>query len=152
MMKLFPKRSKKGITLVESVVAVVVLAIFAIGIITLLTSSGVKIQEISGESAAYAAATQKLDLAISSISNGAYVSKEEETDIVTFDLDALKNELGLDTTNGDKVEAEPEFYVPPADPSDPITASNVRGWYLTLTYKGVEVQGFVSNSEGVFDS
>ena len=38
------------------------------------------------------------------------------------------------------------------DSSLPETADNVRGWYLELTYKGVTVKGFASNSEGVFDS
>ena len=37
------KKSKKGITLVESVLAVVILSILTIGVLTLLTAGGVKI-------------------------------------------------------------------------------------------------------------
>ena len=145
MRKLLPKKSKKGITLVESVVAVVLLAMFAIGVLTLLTSGGVKIQEISKDAAAYAEATQKLDLAISAISNGAYI-KKDATDIVSLEEAALKTKLELDTS--DTLNGRADLY----KSGDPATSTNVRGWYLELTYKGVTVKGFASNSEGVFDS
>ena len=152
MRKLLPKKSKKGITLVESVVAVVLLAMFAIGVLTLLTSGGVKIQEISKDAAAYAEATQKLDLAISAISNGSsdtgYISKTDVSGVTTCSLDVsnLKSALGL----GDDVQISPT--VSRYDESEGETPENVRGWYLELTYKGVTVKGFASNSEGVFDS
>lgn len=145
MMKLLPKKSKKGITLVESVIAVVVLAMFATGVLTLLTSGGVKIQEISNQSAVYAEATQKLDWAISAISNGAYISKDESTDSVSLKLtgdDGLNKELDAEVT------ATVSLY----KTGEPETSDNVRGWYLTLKYGGVTVKGFASNSEGVFDS
>lgn len=142
MRKLLPKKSKKGITLVESVVAVVLLAMFAIGVLTLLTSGGVKIQEISKDAAAYAEATQKLDWAISAISNGAYINKDDTTDTVLLDVDGLKTKLSAE------VKGDISLYADDAG-SKP---DNVRGWYLTLTYKGVTVKGFASNSEGVFDS
>ena len=145
MRKLLPKKSKKGITLVESVVAVVLLAMFAIGVLTLLTSGGVKIQEISKDAAAYAEATQKLDLAISAISNGAYIEKDA-TDLVSLKDEALRTKLGLDAS--DTLSGRAELY----KLSAPATSTNVRGWYLELTYKGVTVKGFASNSEGVFDS
>ena len=145
MRKLLPKKSKKGITLVESVVAVVLLAMFAIGVLTLLTSGGVKIQEISKDAAAYAEATQKLDLAISAISNGAYIDKDSATDFVSLKDGDLKTYLGLDAS--DALTGTHELY----QSGDP-TSTNVRGWYLELTYNGVTVKGFASNSEGVFDS
>lgn len=154
MRKLLPKKSKKGITLVESVVAVVLLAMFAIGVLTLLTSGGVKIQEISKDAAAYAEATQKLDLAISAISNGSseYIDTSDESDWnlkpvdnPTKPDDCLKSIIGVDEVVVDRV-----FYK--VGSSQDKTASNVRGWYLELTYKGVTVKGFASNSEGVFDS
>lgn len=142
MRKLLPKKSKKGITLVESVVAVVLLAMFAIGVLTLLTSGGVKIQEISKDAAAYAEATQKLDLAISAISNGAYIDKNETKNTVTLKVVDLKTKLSAE------VEGEISLYDGDAGPKP----DNVRGWYLELTYNGVTVKGFASNSEGVFDS
>lgn len=147
MKKLLPKKSKKGITLVESVVAVVLLAMFAIGVLTLLTSGGVKIQEISKDAAAYAEATQKLDLAISAISNGSseYIDTTDESDWDLNAADNLKSTIGVDG-----VVVERVFYKV-GSPQD-TTSPNVRGWYLELTYKGVTVKGFASNSEGVFDS
>lgn len=149
MRKLLPKKSKKGITLVESVVAVVLLAMFAIGVLTLLTSGGVKIQEISKDAAAYAEATQKLDLAISAISNGSseYINKSNESNWDLNTVDSLKSTIGVDG-----VVVERVLYKTVEGISQDTTASNVRGWYLELTYKGVTVKGFASNSEGVFDS
>ena len=147
MRKLLPKKSKKGITLVESVVAVVLLAMFAIGVLTLLTSGGVKIQEISKDAAAYAEATQKLDLAISAISNGSTgTTPYIVVDATTGKCDLVESQLITTLSLGSDVtlNATPEAY-----PSDP---SSVRGWYLELTYNGVTVKGFASNSEGVFDS
>lgn len=137
MNKFLPKKSKRGITLVESVVAVVVLGILVTGILTLLTTGGIKIQEISGESATYAKACQKMDLVISALSNGSdtYITDD------TLNVTALKSCLGF----GDDVviTAEPVDYEG--------ESGKVRGWYLELKYQDVTVQGFASNSKGVFD-
>ena len=147
MMKTMMKKSKKGVTLVESVFAVVILGILSIGIISLLTSGGVKIQEISQESGAYSQAVQKMDLVISAISNGSdkYIIKDESDDTCTLDTGKLLETLNLSgvVTLG----CTPELYDTAIGP----TVSNLRGWYLTLTYQGVTVKSFASNSEGVFD-
>lgn len=140
MNKFLPKNSKRGITLVESVVAVVVLGILVTGILTLLTTGGIKIQEISGESATYAKACQKMDLVISAISNGSdsYIHDN------ALDVNALISGLSL----GDVTIAQTaDLY----DASASATDDNIRGWYLKLTYQDVTVQGFASNSKGVFD-
>ncbi len=143
MMKNIFKKNKKGVTLVESVFAVVILAILTIGIISLLTAGGVKIFQISNEAGAYSQAVQKMDLIISAISNGS-------TDYITtdptcaLDVDALKSTLHLTDV---QITATPDLY----DNSLTATVSNFRGWYLTLTYQGATVKGFASNSEGVFD-
>ena len=146
MMKLFPKKSKKGITLVESVLAVVILATLAIGTISLLTAGGVKIHEISSESGAYSEAVQKMDLVISSISNGSSefvkTRTENEIEVVYLDVEAIKTKLGVQVT------AVHELY----DSSEPARAINLRGWYLTLTHNGATVTAFAANSEGVFDT
>jgi len=151
MMKLFPKNSKKGVTLVESVFAVVILGIFAIGILTLLTSGGTKIQQISHEASAYTEATQKLDMAMSAISNGStnYIIEAEASGVttVTLDVTGLQTALGFDASEV-AITQEIELY----DASGSATPSNVRGWYLTLTYNGATVKGFASNSGGVFDN
>ena len=135
MNKFLPKKSKRGITLVESVVAVVVLGILVTGILTLLTTGGIKIQEISGESATYAKACQKMDLVISALSNGSdtYITDD------TLNVTALTNCLSFD--DDVVITAEPDKY----------DSGKVRGWYLELKYQDVTVQGFASNSEGVFD-
>lgn len=147
MMKTMMKKSKKGVTLVESVFAVVILGILSIGIISLLTSGGVKIQEISQESGAYSQAVQKMDLVISAISNGSnnYIIKDESDDTCTLATDKLLETLNL--SSGETLGCTAELYDATNDP----TVSNLRGWYLTLTYQGVTVKGFASNSEGVFD-
>lgn len=138
MNKFLPKKSKRGITLVESVVAVVVLGILVTGILTLLTTGGIKIQEISGESATYAKACQKMDLVISALSNGSdtYITDD------TLNVDNLKSCLDFDDADVD-ITAKSVNYEG--------ESGKVRGWYLTLTYQDVTVQGFASNSKGVFD-
>lgn len=133
------KRSKKGITLVESVFAVVILAIFATGIISLLTAGGVKIFEISQESDTYSQAAQKMDLVIASISNGAYI-KTDENDLISLDTQKI-TDLGVTVDKAEIVTFEGTTQ----------TSDNVRGWYLTLSYNGVTVNGFASNTKGVFD-
>lgn len=137
MNKFLPKNSKRGITLVESVVAVVVLGILVTGILTLLTTGGIKIQEISGESATYAKACQKMDLVISAISNGSDTYIHDDN----LDVDDLKNCLGFGTDVD--ITATTVKYDEAPD--------KVRGWYLKLEYQEVTVQGFASNSKGVFD-
>ena len=151
MMRLLPNNSKKGVTLVESVFAVVVLGIFAIGILTLLTSGGTKIQQISHEASAYTEATQKMDMTLSAISNGSSEYIEEITSggvtTVTLNLSDLQAALGFNTLEV-TITAIPELY----DNTTAATPSNMRGWYLELTYNGATVKGFASNSGGVFDN
>ena len=140
MMKFMPK-SKKGVTLVESVFAVVILGILAIGIISLLTAGGQKIFQISNESKAHSQAVQKLDMVISAISNGSesYITKDPT---VSLNVDTLKSTLGLGDVS---ITATPALYSGTTDYSK----DNFRGWYLT--YNGATVNGFASNSEGDFD-
>lgn len=164
MRKMMMKKSKKGITLVESVFAVVILATLTIGVISLLTAGGVKIFEISSEADAYSQAVQKLDMVISAISNGSddYITTDP---VVSLDVDALKTTLGIKAEELDKgiviaIAATPELYNNDAE----ATVSNFRGWYITVTMTyadpqnqdnggigTVTVKGFVSNSGGVFD-
>ena len=146
MMKFLPKKSKKGVTLVESVLAVVVLAMFATGILTLLTAGGTKILKISDESAAYVEAGQKMDLVLSAVSNGSdvYIIENASTGILSLDISNLKTTLGLTDV---EITAEADLY----DSSVAAIKSNVRGWYLEMTYQDATVTGFTSNTQGVFD-
>ena len=170
MKRVFMRKSKQGITLVESVIAVVVLGIFAAGVLSMLSSSGSKIFRIRGESTAYAEATQQLDLAISAISNGSDSFLDKLTDPAsggaaggateeTTPAIATKCRLklsGLPLKEGASISAKVALYDSSAlVPCDGVTyhdISNVRGWYITITYKGASVSGFASNTEGVFDS
>ena len=154
-MNLGMKKSKKGITLVESVLAVVILGIFATGLLSLLTTGGTKIQQISHEASAYTEATQKLDMFISAISNGSdeYIFVDEETPTVYLDVTKLKDKLDLGSAKIMNIGGvEVNQIVPDLYPGcTEYTVSNVRGWYLKLSYNGVIVSGFASNSGGVFD-
>lgn len=135
------KRSKKGVTVVESVFAVVILGIFATGIISLLTAGGVKIFEISSQSNAYSQAAQKMDLLIASISNGNYINTDEN-DLISLNSTDIATALGVTVDDVNTVTFN----------GDAKTQDNVRGWYLTLTYDGATVTGFASNTNGRFDS
>lgn len=143
MMK-FMRKSKKGVTLVESVFAVVILGILTIGILSLLGTGGAKIVQISHESNAHSEAVQKLDLVISAISNGStnYIINEPP---VSLNVDKLMNTLDFDPSVVE-LNADIVLYEEGA-----ATITNCRGWYLTLTCNGATVKGFASNSEGVFD-
>ena len=139
----FMQKSKKGITLVESVFAVVILGILTIGILSLLTAGGVKIHQISNESSAYAEAAQKLDLLIAAVSNG-YGDVDETTKMLILptyanedEEPAIAKELKKATITIDEVSIHKD--------------GTLRGWYLTLKYNGASISGFVSNTEGVFD-
>jgi len=160
MRKLFPAKSKKGVTLVEAVIAVVVLGLFATGILNLLTAGSSKVYRTFGETSAYAGATQRLDMTIAAISNGSttYFVKGEVSDgdgsmIPTCKLDvaALQSELGI---NDCTITARTSLYgtTALADPAAEQNLADIRGWYITLTYDGATVTGFASNSEGVFDN
>ena len=148
--KLLPKSGKRGVTLVEAVMAVVVLTMFATGVLTLLTTGRTKIAETNQAANAHAAATQKMDAVIATISNGGpYLA--EGTDAAgnpTFALDlaTLKTNLGYDASLNLTIH-EIDLY----DDSLPATKDNIRGWYLKLTHDGATVTGFASNTQGVFD-
>ena len=161
MMKRFKMdKSKKGITLVESIFAVVILGILTIGIVALLASGGAKIIQISNEANAHAQAVQKMDQLIAAISNGCGVVKTEANGAVSYSLiikdaivdpnaptepDAENPQVGLITSLGfenvEIAEPTPTYHLD----------GTLRGWYLSLTYHGVTVNGFASNSKGAFD-
>ena len=146
MMKFLPKKSKKGVTLVESVLAVVILAMFATGILTLLTAGGTKILQIGDEAAVYAEASQKMDLVVSAVSNGSesYIVENASTGVLSLDVNNLMSALNLSDV---QITAEASLY----DSAVAAIKSNVRGWYLELTFGDATVTGFASNTQGVFD-
>ena len=150
MKMMFMRKNKKGITLVESVLAVVILAILCIGVISLLTAGGVKIFQISDNANAHAHAVQQLDMVISAISNGSaeYITTNASDSTVALDTTKLTDALkeANPAISSATISAEPSLY----DNTEPATNSNFSGCYLTLTYKGATVYGFASNSEGAF--
>ena len=144
MRNIYKLKSKKGITLVESVFAAVILAALTIGIIPLLTAGGVKISEISKEANAHSQASQKLDLVIAAISNGYGEVVVDDAGAYSLDLSASDEEgetaPAIDL-EGVTVVATPELF----------PDGSLRGWYIELTSKGVTLSGFASDTEGVFD-
>ena len=150
-MKLLQKKSKKGITLVESVIAVALLGFAATGILTMLVASGTKIFQIDNESSSYAEATKRLDMVISAISNTAPQqgsSSDYYEDDGTLDPAALNAALGFTEEN----ELIYKFVAAPAEFPDDSPSYSIRGWYINITYKSATVTGFASNSRGVFDN
>ena len=143
-MRIFKVKSKKGITLVESVFAVVILAILTTGVLSLLTAGGVQIEKISQEANAHSQASQKMDLVIAAISNGyGQVTQVGE------------GQYTLDLTAQDEGEESPEAIdlagVTVVATADLHADNSLRGWYLEVTYMGVTLTGFASDTEGVFD-
>lgn len=147
-MKLIPVKSKKGITLVEAVIAVVVLGVFATGVLTMLTTGGTKIAQISREGEAHAIAMQRLDAVISAMSNDAtnYINLHEMTgEVEGINVNKLKEDLQWPETDL-SFNFETALY----SGTQP-KLENVRGWYITLSYQGQTVRGFTSYTQGVFD-
>ena len=144
-MRIFKLKSKKGITLVESVFAVVILAILTTGILSLLTAGGVEIEKMSQQSNAYSQASQKLDLVIAAVSNGYGQAVLNDEGIYTLDLSAAGDEedesAGTIDLDDVTVVATPELH----------DDNSLRGWYLEVTYMGITLEGFASDTEGVFD-
>lgn len=151
------RNSKKGVTLVETVLAVVVLSMFAIGVLSLLTSGRTMITKTTEKSEAYAIATQKMDLLISTISNTSLETEEgaEDSffnitpDVALGDLLSLKEEKVAEITGIAKENISID--VATYDGTDVNTLENVRGWYISFPYEGVTVSGFASYTQGVFD-
>lgn len=174
MKNLLPKKSKRGVTLVECMVAVVILGLLAAGVLNLLTAGGTKIARLSKEAADQAKATQMLDLVISAISNGSdeYIIKDtkDETTYCCLDIVKLTSVLNIDATVTAKFSMYDDTIKDTLDTSSATYTKTlesgltvplqplleIRGWYLTLSYTGqsgkeITVTGFASNSEGVFD-
>ena len=160
MMNLLPKKSKKGITLVESVIAVVCLAILTIGIISLLSTGSAKIVTTGHESANMSEATEMLDFTISAISNGSLETTKSSTGgeiaaiVVLSDaeMNALLEEAVDDAfSRSVTVTSTISYHDPDMNINYRDESANVRGWYIKLTWNGVTVRGFASNTEGVFD-
>ena len=95
-------------------------------------------------------------LLISAISNGygEVVEDEDEQDATRYTL-----EFPSDASYGDpaavpaiagilnEINLSNIDIIPAVHSAD----NSLRGWYVTLNYKGVNVTGFASDTEGVFD-
>ena len=138
-----PRHNKKGITLVEVIVGVFVLSIFAVGILSLLIYNNQAVSNSTREKAATSTAAQKLDTVISAVSNGpesGFLTLDSDNNVTGLDLDALCTLVDL--TAGSIT----------VDSVDKYDASNIRGWYITLKYSDeVSVKGYVANTQGAFD-
>lgn len=151
-MKVLIKESKKGITLVESMIAVALLAIAVTGILSMMVVSGTKIFNIRGEASDYAEATVRMDRVIAAISNG-YTTNAEVGELFNSTTGALSvsklNEFLQYNESGYSLQAVAENIY---DKDNPAMVVSIRGWYLTLTYETATVTGYASNTKGVFDN
>ena len=138
------RNNKKGITLVESVLALAILVLIAVAVFSLFTAANSFIAGSGGETAAYAESVQKMDFLIAAVSDsGALCS-----DPITGELSVKQVKEALSDTG--LYDAEISARVSLYDPSLPQQPENIRGWYLTLTYQGMTLQGFASyGREGV---
>jgi len=137
--KLLPKKNKKGVTLVELIIGVVVLSIFTLGIIASLSAANAKIAKNAQEAANHSEAVQMMDTVIAALSHGGYSTP---TDVV--------NDL-FGASAGVSLVMDSSKYTYKVNPAEPTSPTLILGWDLKLTYKNVTVIGYASNTEGVFD-
>lgn len=150
-MKALMKNSKMGVTLVESVLAVVLLGFAVTGILTMLLASGTKIFQISGESSDYAEATLRMDQVIAAVSNG---FESNQTVAEQLYSSAAPQGLAVETLNdflGYDDDVDSGIYSLTAR-AEVYGDGLIKGWYLTLKYDTATVTGYASNTKGVFDS
>lgn len=148
-MRILPAKSKKGVTLVESVIAVVVLAIFAIGLIAAMSASGAKIMQLSRKNKDYAKATQQMDTVIAAVSNGLNEGLPLDNNSAGADgYTAVSNHSSWGLSSSVELKAR---IVLTSGTAVNAEKTNIRGWYLKLTCGKATVTGFVSNTQGVFD-
>lgn len=138
------KNNKKGVTLVESVLALAILALLAVAVFSLFTTGNSAIAKGRSEVAAYAEAAQKMDFLIAAVSDSAALC----SDPITWELSAeqIKEAFPHAGLHDAEISAQVSLY----DPTLPRQPENIRGWYLILTYKGVTLSGFTSYGKEVF--
>ena len=164
-----PRNNKKGITLVEVIVGVFVLSIFALGILSLLIYNNQAVSDSAVEKADYSAAVQKLDMVIAAVSNSlgpdaddydatiSYLSENGSN--IEVDIAGLRDDFGMSDATVWDIDADPD-----PDPEEAAHSTEpLRGWYITLTYKvkrterGTEtdyttvVRGYAAFAQGEFD-
>ena len=137
--------NKKGVTLVESVLALAILALVAVALLSLFTTGSTAVSAESNRAAAYATAVQKMDFLMAAVSDcGASCADPISGELSVAQLKAALPQGSLHNT---EITAKVSLY----DTSLPSRLENVRGWYLTLTYQGVMLDGFTSYTREVFE-
>ena len=143
-----PRHNKKGITLVEVIVGVFVLSIFAVGILSLLVYNNQAVSDSVIDKTNYSTATQKLDMIIAAVSNGdeLFVTYEGEGDnkyAVGLEKEELADLVGVLPENVGVTEDR-------VDKNNP--NSTIRGWYIELKFsEELTVKGYAANTQGAFD-
>lgn len=137
-----PRNNKKGITLVEVIIGVFVLSIFAVGILSLLVYNNQAVSDSAVKKADYSTAIQKLDTIIAAVSNGGddtFVTYENNK-AVGLKLDAIAALVDMNETD---VTVTPDLYAGTA---------TIRGWYIQLDFsENLTVKGYAANTLGAFD-
>ena len=154
-----PRNNKKGITLVEVIVGVFVLSIFALGILSLLIYNNQAVADSTIQKVDSSTAAQKLDMVLAAISNSTGPDKDGDISedsylmVVNGNVDVNVNKICIDFGMTDastwSVTAN----------SDPANGDPLRGWYITVTYtvdRGnqncvTQVKGYAAFAEGAFD-
>lgn len=147
-MKKLPRNNKRGVTLVEVVIGVFVLSIFALGILSLLIYNNQAVADSARDKADYSAAMQKLDTVIAAISHGPdsgfvnYTGEGREKRATGLAEDKLEELIGV---ADEQLETSPDYY-------GGAGSSTIRGWYITLDYsEELTVKGYAANTLGAFD-
>ena len=142
MMKL-PSNNKRGVTLVEVVIGVFVLSIFALGILSLLIYNNQAVSDSAKDKSAYSAAMQKLDTVIAAVSNGpdsGYLVLDTDDNVTGLELDDLCTLADLGP--GSITVSSTDMY----------DTNHIRGWYIELKYSDeLTVKGYAANTKGKFD-
>lgn len=142
-MKKLPRNNKRGVTLVEVVIGVFVLSIFALGILSLLIYNNQAVSDSAKDKSAYSAAMQKLDTVIAAVSNGpdsGYLVLDADDNVTGLKLTALCTLADLD--DGSITVSSTDMY----------DTNHIRGWYIELKYSDeLTVKGYAANTKGKFD-
>ena len=143
-----PSNNKRGITLVEVIVGVFVLSIFAVGILSLLIYNNQAVADSARDKVDYSSATQKLDMILAAVSNGdeAFVTYAGEGDnkyATGLEKEELADLIGILPENIGVREDR-------VDKNNP--NSTIRGWYIELEFsEDLTVKGYAANTLGAFD-
>lgn len=142
-----PYNNKKGITLVEVIVGVFVLSIFAVGILSLLIYNNQAVSDSAIDKRNYSAASQKLDIILAAVSNSLAPATAEFDPNISYLKEGSDGSIEID-----EIQFRTDFDLDDCTLLFEEDGDPLRGWYVTLTYlETVEIKGYASFAQGAFD-